>query len=306
MSILLTGGLGYIGSHLAVSLLEQNHEVVILDNLSRSDISVFDNIQSLVPHNTSITLYTGSIDNTQLLETITTNHKITHVIHLAGYKSVSESIKYPELYFDNNVNKSVVLLEYLVKNGINNFIFSSSATVYAPSDELLDETSKTEPVSTYGLTKLMFENVLRTQSKNNPLFNATILRYFNPIGEHPSGLLKDTGKDNLYPAIKTALENNTAINVYGNDYPTPDGTCIRDFINIQELVDTHILFLTENNCGCEIYNVGTGKGRSVLDIIAEFPTLEYKIKPRRNGDAPSLVCSNNKIARRIAVKCNIK
>jgi UDP-glucose 4-epimerase len=291
--ILVTGGLGYIGSHLVVDLLNNNHEVVILDNLSRSKIETLDHIATITGK--SPYFFAGCISDVTLLKTILSLYPITAVVHLAGYKSIKESAKYPELYFDNNVNKSVTFLEYIVEHGVKNIIFSSSATVYAPSDEPLTELSPTGPMSTYGATKLFVEQILQKISQQNPDLNITILRYFNPIGQHPSGLLQDSGADNLYPNIKKALETNSALSVYGDDYPTPDGTCIRDYIGISELTKYHKLVLTNSTPGCEIYNIGTGVGQSVLEIISQFSTLIYEFKPRRNGDSARLVCSIDKI-----------
>lgn len=291
--ILVTGGLGYIGSHLVVDLLQDNQEVVILDNLSRSDITVLDNIQTIT--NKQPIFYNGCISNVSILQEILDNHDITHLMHLAGFKSVKEGEKYPELYWDNNVNKSITLFEYLVDRGLKNIIFSSSATVYAPSDEPLTEDSPTGPIPTYGSTKLFVEQILRKISEQNSRLKITILRYFNPIGQHQSGLLQDNGADNLYPNIKRALETNSALSVYGSDYPTKDGTCVRDYIDISDLTKYHKFFLTNSTPGCEVYNVGTGVGRSVLEIISEFSTLIYEFKDRRSGDVASLVCSVDKL-----------
>lgn len=289
--ILVTGGLGYIGSHLVVDLINDNQEVVILDNLSRSSIDVLENIKTLTE--IQPLFYQGCISDVKILNKIMDNHPITHLIHLAGYKSVSESKRYPEMYFDNNVNKSIILFEELINKGLKNIIFSSSATVYAASDTLLTEESVTGPISTYGSSKLFVEMVLKKMFEMDSSLNISILRYFNPIGQHPSGLLQDTAPDNLYPNIKKALENNTELLIYGNDYQTPDGTCVRDFISIDELTKYHKVFL--NKQGFDIFNVGTGIGRSVLQIIKEFPTLQYKFTDRRPGDSAQLVCSVEKL-----------
>jgi UDP-glucose 4-epimerase len=291
--ILLTGGLGYIGSHLAVELLNDNHSIVILDDLSRSTITTLDHITTLTDKHPIF--YQGCISDTVMLTEIFETYPITKVVHLAGYKSVKESEKYPERYWDNNVNKSITFLDYIQKYPISTIIFSSSATVYAPSDLPLTEISPTGPMSTYGATKLFVEQILQKISQQKPDLNITILRYFNPIGQHPSGLLQDTGADNLYPNIKKALETNSALSVYGDDYPTPDGTCIRDYIGISELTKYHKLFLTNSTPGCEIYNVGTGVGQSVLEIISQFSTLIYEFKPRRSGDSARLVCNVTKL-----------
>ncbi len=291
--ILVTGGLGYIGSHLVVDLLNEGKEVVILDNLSRSNITTLDHIVTITGK--SPYFFTGCISDVSLLKTILGLYSITEVVHLAGYKSIKESAKYPELYFDNNVNKSVTFLEYIVEHGVKNIIFSSSATVYAPSDEPLTELSPIGPMSTYGATKLLVEQILQKISQQNPDLKVTILRYFNPIGQHSSGLLRDSGADNLYPNIKKALETNSALSVYGSDYPTPDGTCVRDYIDISDLTKYHKLFLENSVPGCEIYNIGTGVGTSVLEIISQFSNLIYEFKDRRSGDAASLVCSIDKL-----------
>ncbi len=183
----------------------------------------------------------------------------------------------------------------MINAGLKNIIFSSSATVYAPSDQPLTENSPTGPLSTYGSTKLFVEDVLKNISIQKPDLNITILRYFNPIGQHPSGLLFDNGADNIYPNIKKALETNSTFFVYGDDYPTPDGTCIRDYIQIAELTKYHKIFLTNSIPGYEIYNIGTGVGKSVLDVISEFSNLVYEIKPKRTGDPSILLCDVSKI-----------
>lgn len=288
--ILITGGLGYIGSHLAIELLNDHKEIVILDNLSTSDISTLDNIE-LITHKRLI-FYQGCISDTDLLQKIISNHNITAVIHLAAFKSINEGELYPDKYWDNNVIKSKIFFDFIINTNIKNIIFSSTASVYETSDELLTENSLINPVSVYGKTKLEIEKYLE-QLHSYGLINVTILRYFNPIGVHSSGLLKDTGLDNLYPNIQKALKAGVKFNVYGNDYSTPDGTAIRDYINIIDLVKYHILFL--NSTGFQIFNVGTGVGKSVLEILKEFPEVQYQIKSRRSGDVPKLVCSIDKL-----------
>lgn len=288
--ILVTGGLGYIGSHLVVKLLELNYDVVVLDNLSNSSLDVLNHIDSIT-HKTPI-FYRGCISETNLLNTILSNHNITHIIHLAGFKSVNEGETNPAKYWDNNVNRSKIFIDFMFDNGVKNFIFSSTATVYEPSNKPLTECSPTKPISVYGKTKLAIEHYLMDRYFNGKN-NVTILRYFNPIGEHNSGLLSDTGLDNLYPNVKRALQLNKEFFIYGNDYNTPDGTAIRDYINISDLIKYHILFL--ESTGFEIYNIGTGIGKSVLEIIAQFPGLMYSYKPKRPGDTAVLVCSIDKL-----------
>lgn len=292
--ILVTGGLGYIGSHLVVKLLNSHYDVIILDNLSNSSIEVLDHIETIT-HKIPI-FYKGCISDEDILQKIIENHKITNIIHLAGFKSVKESELYPEKYWDNNVNKSKIFLDFMYNSGIKNIIFSSTATVYEPSDSALTEDCPTNPISVYGKTKLEIEQYLKTLY-STALVNITILRYFNPIGEHSSGLLVDTGSDNLYPNIKKALNEDTTFSIYGFDYDTPDGTPIRDYIDIENLVKYHILFL--NFKGFDIFNIGTGVGKSVFEVVKEFPGLKYRYKPRREGDAPILVCSIDKLNRYI-------
>ncbi len=287
--ILLTGGLGYIGSHLAVELLNDNHSIVILDDLSRSKIETLDHIKTIT-HKHPI-FYQGCISDTVMLTEIFETYPITAVVHLAGYKSVKESEKYPERYWDNNVNKSITFLDHIQKYPISTIIFSSSATVYAPSDLPLTETSPTNPQSTYGTTKLVIEQIL----EKIQIPHITVLRYFNPINEHPSGLLKDTGSDNLYPNIRKALDTNSTFHIYGSDYPTKDGTAIRDYISIQDLTKYHKFFLTNPILGYNIYNLGTGIGKSVLDIVSQFSTLIYTLNPKRPGDTPISVCDITKL-----------
>lgn len=287
--VLVTGGLGYIGSHLVTELLNDNQAVVILDDLSRSNIQTLDSIKLLT--NKTPIFYNGCISDIKILDQIFTTYPITKVVHLAGYKSVKESKTNPERYWDNNVIKSITFLEHIMKYSISSIIFSSSATVYAPDNNPLTETSPTNPQSTYGATKLFIEQILEKIT----IPHITILRYFNPIGEHPSGLLKDTGADNLYPNIKKALETNSTFHIYGSDYPTKDGTAIRDYIPIQDLTKYHKFFLTNPIPGYNIYNIGTGIGKSVLDIVSEFSNLTYTLNPKRPGDTPISVCDITKL-----------
>lgn len=289
--ILVAGGCGYIGSHVVVELLNLNYDVIILDNLSTSNISAINNIGKItgkVP-----IFFKGCISDVTVLDEIFDNYAITNVIHLAGYKSVAESNIDPEKYLSNNIDNSIMFLDHLKRKGIKNIIFSSSATVYAASDSPLKETDPLNPISIYGKTKLVIEQYLQRMYDNDHSFNITILRYFNPYGRHYSNLLIDTGQDNVYPNIENAIENATKFYIYGNDYPTPDGTAIRDYINVQDLAQYHVKFLY---CpGFNICNIGTGVGKSVMQIVKEFPQLKYAVVERRIGDVPKLVCSIEKL-----------
>ena len=317
MMILLTGGTGFIGSHTAVELIQSNYDLVIVDNLSNSNIDVINKIQAIVKKN--VTFIEGDIRDKNLISSTIKKYLITTVIHFAGLKSVNESTENPSLYYDNNVNGTQALLEAMEENNVRNLIFSSSATVYGSPIYLpIDENHPLKATNPYGQNKIDIENMLADKSKDGK-WKVVSLRYFNPIGAHPSGLLGESPKEtpnNLFPYIfKVIKKEIKELPVYGNDYKTIDGTCIRDYIDIIDLAKAHIKaidFIKVTN-GFHIFNIGTNKGLSVLEIIHLFETvlnikLNYKFSKRRIGDVESCYANAkkaNKILKWIA-KTNIE
>lgn len=295
--ILVTGGLGFIGSHTVVELQNRGYEVIIIDNLSNTTIEVLDNITAI----TGIQPVFVNIDlrNQKQVNTFFNEHVIDGVIHFAAYKAVGESVSKPLAYYQNNLNSLVYLLQELTNRSIGNFIFSSSCTVYGQADELpITEKAPVKPAeSPYGYSKQVGETIIRDTCKAFD-FNAIALRYFNPIGAHPSikiGELPLGIPQNLIPYItQTAAGIRKELSVFGNDYPTEDGTAIRDYIHVVDLAKAHIAALhrlieNKNKANFEVFNVGTGKGSSVLKVIKAFEkttkkSLNYKIVGRREGD----------------------
>ena len=303
MMILLTGGTGFIGSHTAVELIQSNYGLVIVDNLSNSNIDVINKIQAIVKKN--VTFIEGDIRDKNLISSTIKKNLITTVIHFAGLKSVNESTENPSLYYDNNVNGTQALLEAMEENDVRNLIFSSSATVYGSPIYLpIDENHPLKATNPYGQNKIDIENMLADKSKDGK-WKVVSLRYFNPIGAHPSGLLGESPKEtpnNLFPYIfKVIKKEIKELPVYGNDYKTIDGTCIRDYIDIIDLAKAQIKaidFIKVTN-GFHIFNIGTNKGLSVLEIIHLFETvlnikLNYKFSKRRIGDVESCYANAKK------------
>lgn len=284
-TILVTGGLGYIGSHICVLLLDLGYHVIVIDNLCNASYDVYNKIYQIT--NKHVILYTFDIGDKKMLKNIFLKYSIDHVIHLAGLKSVNESVQNPLLYYHNNVTTTVTLLRVMQKYGVNNIIFSSSATVYKPGNVILTEESPLGPINPYGHTKCMIEQILIDSN-----MNYTILRYFNPVGCHPTKLIGNFTGNNIMPKIYEAIKNNVPLSVFGNDYDTSDGTCVRDYIHVLDLADAHIYFLNNNVKG--IYNVGTGISTSVLELVTKL-NIPYVFTPRREGDTPMLVCSIDKM-----------
>lgn len=295
MSILVTGGAGYIGSHTVLCLLERGYNVVVLDNLSNSSYESLRRVEAITQRD--IVYYQGDITDRIFLRKIFSENKIEAVIHFAGLKSVSESIKYPTKYYENNVMGSIILLDEMIKNGIYKLIFSSSATVYGEPERIpLTEDCKTGGTTNpYGTSKLMVEQILSDTVKAQPQLSITILRYFNPAGAHPSGLIGEDPNgipNNLLPYIsQVAIGKLEKLSIYGNDYPTYDGTGVRDYIHVMDLAEGHVAAIEKMNAdsGCKIYNLGTGKGYSVLELISAFEAqsnikIPFTFTERRPGD----------------------
>src|SRR4029078_1552581 len=289
MTILITGGLGYIGSHLCIALLKLNYDILIIDKEYRPDF-----IKTIQEESDNFFNYEiCDLTNLKKLSKLFTYYNITHVYHLAAAKSVSDSVINPLLYYENNVVGTINLLKCLKQRHIKNIIFSSTAAVYQTSDKLVDEMSVTAPTSPYGHSKLMIEQILRDWCTSDHTINCTVLRYFNPIG-HLKNLILDG--DNIYPRLLKAKRDNVPFVIYGDDYNTPDGTTIRDYISIFDVVDAHIKVL--NLTGFNLYNIGTGKGCSVLELVNQFK-VEYIYCKRREGDIERLVCDASKIKREL-------
>ena len=295
MSILVTGGMGYIGSHTVVELLNAGHEVVIVDNLSNSKRCVVDKIEQITGKRPEFILC-DILDNAALGRVFDAHPEIDSVIHFAGLKAVGESCSIPLLYYHNNVTGTIHLIEQMMAHGVNRIVFSSSATVYgAPKTVPIREDFPLSTTNPYGETKLMIERILCDVAKANPDFSAAILRYFNPIGAHESGLIGEDPRgipNNLLPYIaKVAGGKLPVLNVFGNDYDTKDGTGVRDYIHVVDLAIAHLRALeyTETLKGADPINVGTGNGYSVLEMVSAYEkasglAVPYRIAPRRPGD----------------------
>lgn len=294
MKILLTGGLGYIGSHTAVELLENNYEIVIIDNLSNSNINVKDKIKKITGKD--FDFYLGDVRDEKILDRVFEENDIGTIIHFAGFKAVGESVKLPVNYYDNNLISTIKIIESMQKHNVKNLIFSSSATVYGLAEKMpIEENFPVYATNPYGRTKLFIEEILKDLSLSDKTINITILRYFNPVGAHPSGIIGEDPNgipNNLMPYItRVALGKLPQLSVYGNDYNTKDGTGVRDYLHVVDLAQGHVKALEkirENN-GLKIYNLGTGVGYSVLDVINAFEKstgvrINYKITDRRPGD----------------------
>lgn len=296
MKILVTGGCGYIGSHTCVELLNNDFDVVVLDNLSNSKISVLDKIKNITGK--EVKFYEGDMIDTEILEKIFSENQIEAVIDFAAYKAVGESVAKPIEYYRNNVATVLELIRMMQKYDCKKLVFSSSATVYgAPEEVPITEDSKTGGTTNpYGTSKLFVEQILKDLYKSDNSWDIAILRYFNPIGAHESGLIGEQPNGipaNLMPFIaKVAKGELECLNVFGDDYPTPDGTGVRDYIHVVDLAIGHIKALEKlekEEKGLFIYNLGTGKGYSVLEMIKAFENangikVNYKIAPRRPGD----------------------
>lgn len=299
MKILVTGGTGYIGSHIVVELLQQNHEVVIIDSLINSKLTVLENIQKITKK--SPVFYQANLINYGTIEKIFKDHKFDLVIHFAGLKAVAESVEKPILYYQQNLTGTINLLKCMQEFNVKKIIFSSSATVYGDSDAK----DRTEDMPTgqnisnpYGKTKYMIEEILKDVCASDPDFSAVALRYFNPIGNHSSGLIGEEPNgipNNLMPYImKVATGELEELSIYGNDYDTKDGTCRRDFIHVTDLADGHVSVIEAlKTPGFKAYNLGTGTPTSVLEMVQAFEKisgkkLPYKFAPRRAGDIVEL------------------
>jgi len=305
MKILVTGGAGYIGSHTCVELLNQGYDVVVVDNLYNASEKALDRVQEIT--NKTLTFYKADLLNQTAIDQILDQEKIDAVIHFAGYKAVGESVEKPIEYYYNNITGTLLLCDSMRKHGIKNFIFSSSATVYGEPAEIpiTENCPKKTPTNPYGQTKTMLEQILIDIQKSDPEWNVILLRYFNPIGAHPTGMIGEDPKgipNNLLPYVaQVAIGKLPLVGVFGNDYDTADGTGVRDYIHVVDLAKGHVKALEKlkQNNGVLIYNLGTGHGYSVLQVIKAFEkacgkTIPYQIKPRRAGDIATCYCDPTK------------
>ncbi len=304
--ILVTGGCGYIGSHTVLELLNRNYEVVVVDNFVNSSFESLRRVQKITGK--TVTFYETDIRDEEKMSEIFSAHTFDAVIHFAALKAVGESCKIPLRYYDNNISGTVALLKVMDKFNVKKIIFSSSATVYGDPERLpLDENCRLSTTNPYGSTKLMMENIMQDLYKADNAWNIILLRYFNPVGAHESGLIGEDPKgipNNLMPFVAQVASGKLAcINVFGNDIDTPDGTGVRDYIHVVDLALGHIAAIEHcHDSGVHIYNLGTGRGYSVLDMIHAFvkacgKTLPYKICERRPGDIASCYAAPDKAKR---------
>ena len=296
----MTGGAGYIGSHTVVELLNAGHEVAVVDNLSNASVRSLDRVEEITGK--KVHFYEVDIRDDVTLDEVFKNEQPEAVIHFAGLKAVGESVEIPMKYFDNNIGGTLTLLHVMKKAGCKNMVFSSSATVYGkPETVPIREDFPTSVTNPYGRTKLVIEDILKDLYKSDPSWNVILLRYFNPIGAHESGRIGEDPSgipNNLLPYIaKVAVGKLEKVSVFGNDYDTPDGTGVRDYIHVVDLAKGHIKAIEkiekEKHVGCKIYNLGTGTGYSVLDIIEAFgkacgKEIPYVIAGRREGDVDTV------------------
>lgn len=294
MTILVTGGAGYIGTHTVVELLNAGSDVIVLDNLSNSSIEALNRVERITGK--SVTFYQGDILNKALLQKVFNDHAIDSVIHFAGLKAVGESVAKPLKYYENNVTGTLILCQVMAEFKVKNLVFSSSATVYGdPASLPITEDFPTGATNPYGQSKLMVEHILADVHNADPSWNIARLRYFNPVGAHASGLIGEDPNDipnNLMPFIaQVAVGKRATLSVFGDDYPTHDGTGVRDYIHVVDLANGHLKALAKlaTKPGLVTYNLGTGQGYSVLDMVHAFEkacgnTIAYQIAPRRPGD----------------------
>lgn len=309
MKILVTGGIGYIGSHTCVELLNQGHEVVVFDNLYNAKIDVVDKIKKITGKD--IIFYKADMLQKEEMRPIFEEHKIDAVIHFAGLKAVGESVEKPLLYYQNNLTGTMNLCELMAEYGCKRIIFSSSATVYgSPKTVPISEDFPLSTTNPYGTTKLMLERILTDLCVPDPEWSVILLRYFNPIGAHESGLIGESPNgipNNLMPYImQVAIGKLPCLGVFGNDYDTPDGTGVRDYIHVVDLAKGHVNAVDKvvASKGVNIYNLGTGNGYSVLDIVKAFEEangvhIPYEIKPRRAGDIATCYANPEKARREL-------
>jgi len=313
MNILVTGGLGFIGSHTTIELIKNNHTVIIADNLINSKIEVLDKLSIIT--GIKPTFYQIDVTDEAKVEEIFSSHKIDGVIHFAGLKAVGESVSKPIEYYYNNLVSTMVLSKMCVKYGVGNFVFSSSATVYGDQPSPLKEDMELKKTTNpYGETKAMSERILSDTAKANDGFNVSLLRYFNPVGAHNSGLIGEDPNgipNNLMPFVtKVAKGQLPKLSVFGNDYDTIDGTGVRDYIHVVDLAKGHVKAIENLNDGVNLYNLGTGRGTSVLELVNAFMKVNdihvpYEIVGRRPGDIATCYADASKAEQELGWKAEL-
>ena len=316
MNVLVTGGAGYIGSHTCVELIEKGHTPVVIDNLCNSNPESLKRVEKITGK--PVVFYEGDVRDEAVLDSIFSKHAIDCVIHFAGLKAVGESVAIPLKYYDNNLNSTMTLCRVMDKWNVRNIVFSSSATVYSGDNEMpLREDSKTgNCTNPYGWTKYMCEQILRDIAKADERWSVVLLRYFNPVGAHASGTIGEHPNgipNNLMPYIsQTAVGKREHLNVFGNDYPTPDGTGVRDYIHVVDLAKGHVAAIDylSGHKGEAVFNLGTGNGYSVLDMVHAFEKasgvkVPYVIAPRRPGDIATCYADPAKSAEQLGWKAQL-
>lgn len=307
MNILVTGGAGYIGSHTCVALMEAGHTVIVADNLCNSKAETIERVERIT--NKEITFYQIDVTDGKMVDALFSNHPLDGVIHFAGLKAVGESVEKPLAYYYNNIVSTMILSQACQKYGVKRFVFSSSATVYGENQVPFIETLLLLPTTNpYGETKTMSERILTDVAKANPDWSVALLRYFNPVGAHESGLIGEAPTDipnNLMPYITQVAKGKLAkLSVFGNDYPTVDGTGVRDYIHVMDLAVGHVVVLDKLTAGIHIYNLGTGQGTSVLQLLKAFEEangleVPYEIVNRRPGDIAECYADASKAKREL-------
>jgi UDP-glucose 4-epimerase len=317
MTILVTGGSGYIGSHVTLALLQKGLDLVVLDNLSNSSTKSISSVSQIAGR--APVFVEGDVRDSDLLNHLFKEYSVDTVLHFAGLKAVGESVSQPLRYYDNNVHGSQVLLQAMVEGGVFNFVFSSSATVYGETSDMpISETSPVgKPANPYGRSKLMVEDMLSDLAASDPRWCIAILRYFNPVGAHKSGLIGEDPNgipNNLLPYIaQVAAGKLPELAVYGNNYPTPDGTGVRDYIHVVDLAEGHLRAMEalQTRNGSHVWNLGTGQGYSVLEMVRAYEaasgkSVRYRIAPRRPGDIATCCADPAKAERELGWKAQLE
>lgn len=312
MSILVTGGAGYIGSHTCVALLEAGYEIIVADDLSNSNVKTLDKVKQITRK--EFPFYKIDVTNEQLVDQMFSENQIDGVIHFAGFKAVGESVEQPLKYYFNNTVSTMVLASACRKYNVRKFVFSSSATVYGENEIPFVETMELKPATNpYGRSKAISEIVLSDTATADKEFSVTLLRYFNPVGAHPSGIIGEDPRgipNNLMPYItQVAGGKLEMLRIFGDDYPTADGTGIRDYVHVMDLAEGHVAAYQQLRKGIQVYNLGTGKGASVLQIIQAFEEangikVPYLITSRRPGDMAEYYADASKAYRELGWKAN--
>lgn len=310
MQLLVTGGAGYIGSHTVVELLDEGHEVVVLDNLANASAESLSRVEQITGR--AVSFVEGDIRDRALLDRLFAEHDFSAVLHFAGLKAVGESVSMPLEYYDNNVYGTVVLCQAMAQAGVHTIVFSSSATVYGEPEQMpiTEETPTGRPTNPYGRSKLMIEEILQDLHVADARWKVALLRYFNPVGAHESGLIGEDPNDtpnNLLPIVaRVAIGRLPELSVYGDDYPTRDGTGVRDYIHVVDLAKGHTAALNSllDSDGVHVWNLGTGQGHSVLEVVRAFEAasgrpVPYRIVARRAGDVAECYANPEKAAREL-------